>query len=338
MAKKKFNLHLKGYVGGWDFDSDYVDYVLGKNDGQEVNVLIDSLGGSVATALSISSAFRNHGNVNVHYVGMNASAATIASLGAKHVSIDASAMYLVHKCSNFVFKYGQLNADELQTLIDECEKQKNDLQKIDLNIASAYAGKCKKNKDELLDLMKVGGWLTAKEALEWGFVDEITDNPEDVAPAIDDATVSVLASAGIPIPNIEPKEKNGFFAKFIASLSAWFANNNNSSSTKNITAMNKTFKFVCALLQVEALTSNDGNITLSDEQLQAVEDRIAALETQISDLNKQVETKNSQLENLRKKPAEESTSVVDDGKKDENFAKDYVSSLNNAREMFNSIP
>ncbi|MBE6311306.1 MAG: Clp protease [Bacteroidales bacterium] len=337
MAKKKFNLHLKGYVGGWDFDSDYVDYILKKNDGQEVNVLIDSLGGSVATALSISSAFRNHGNVNVHYVGMNASAATIASLGAKHVSIDASAMYLVHKCSNFVFKYGQLNADELQTLIDECEKQKNDLQKIDLNIASMYAGKCKKNKDELLDLMKVGGWLTAKEALEWGFVDEITDNPEDVAPAIDDATVSALASAGIPIPNIEPKDKEGFFAKFLASLSALFANNN-SSSTKIITAMNKTFKFVCALLQVEALTSNDGNIILSDEQMQAVEDRIAALETQNSDLNNQIKDKDSQIENLKKKPADDSHSVVDDGKKDENFADDYVNSLNNAREMFNSIP
>lgn len=337
MAKKKYNLHLKGYVGGWDFDRDYVDYILGKNDGQEVNVLIDSLGGSIATALSISSAFRNHGNVNVHYVGMNASAATIASLGAKHVSIDASAMYLVHKCSNFVLKYGHLNADELQALIDECEKQKNDLQKIDINIASMYAGKCKKNKDELLDLMKVGGWLTAKEALDWGFVNEITDDPEDAAPAIDDATVSALASAGIPIPNIESKEKEGFFAKFLASLSALFADNN-SSSTKNITAMNKTLKFVCALLQVEALTFDNGKTTLSDEQLQTVEDRIAALEQQNSDMRKQIEDKDAQIENLKKKPADDSTTVVDDGKKDENFANDYVSSLNEARKMFNSIP
>lgn len=96
---KNYNLHLKGYVGGWDFDSDYVDFVLGKNADSEVHVLIDSLGGSLATALSIVAAFRNHGNVHVHYVGMNASAATIASLCAKHVSIDSSAMYLVHKCS-----------------------------------------------------------------------------------------------------------------------------------------------------------------------------------------------------------------------------------------------
>lgn len=336
MAKKKYNLHLKGYVGGWDFDSDYVDYILGKNDGQEVNVLIDSLGGSVATALSISSAFRNHGNVNVHYVGMNASAATIASLGAKHVSIDASAMYLVHKCSNFIFKYAQLNADELQILIDEWEKQKNDLQKIDLNIASMYAGKCKKNKDELLDLMKVGGWLTAKEALEWGFVDEITDDPEDIAPAIDDATVSALASAGIPIPNIKPKEQEGFFAKFITSLSALFANNN--SSSKIITVMNKPFNFVCATLNVDALASNDGNITITDEQMQAVENRFADLEQQVSDLQSQIKDKDNQIDALMKKPADDSHSVVDDGNNEKSFADKYTDSLNNAREMFNLIP
>lgn len=94
------NLHLKGFVGGYDFDRDYVDDILSKNPGKPVNELIDSTGGSLATALSISSAFKRHGDVSVHFVGMNASAATIASLGAKHVSIDTAAWYLVHKCSN----------------------------------------------------------------------------------------------------------------------------------------------------------------------------------------------------------------------------------------------
>ena len=42
---KKFDLKLKGYVGGWDFDTDYVDYVLDKAGDKEVTVLIDSLGG-----------------------------------------------------------------------------------------------------------------------------------------------------------------------------------------------------------------------------------------------------------------------------------------------------
>lgn len=83
MSKTAYNISLKGYVGGYDFDRATVDRELAKNEGKQVNVLIDSLGGSLATGLSISAAFKNHGNVNVHFVGLNASAATIASA---HVS------------------------------------------------------------------------------------------------------------------------------------------------------------------------------------------------------------------------------------------------------------
>ena len=101
---KNYHLHLRGFVGGYDFDSRHVQNVLDANKGKRVDVLIDSLGGSVATALTIASAFRNHGDVHVHFVGMNASAATIASMGAKEITMDSSAMYLVHKCSAEFFQ------------------------------------------------------------------------------------------------------------------------------------------------------------------------------------------------------------------------------------------
>ena len=72
MKNTQYQLHLKGFVGGYDFDRDYVDYVLARNEGKPVHVLIDSLGGSLATAISIASAFKRHGDVTVHFVGMNA--------------------------------------------------------------------------------------------------------------------------------------------------------------------------------------------------------------------------------------------------------------------------
>ena len=43
MPQTQYNLHLKGFVGGADFDRNYVDYILAKNAGKEVNVLIGSL-------------------------------------------------------------------------------------------------------------------------------------------------------------------------------------------------------------------------------------------------------------------------------------------------------
>lgn len=182
MSKTAYNISLKGYVGGSDFDRKTVDSTLAANEGKSVNVLIDSLGGSLATGLSISAAFKNHGNVNVHFVGLNASAATIASLGAAHISMDAGAMYLVHKCSMAFFEWGSLNSDQFATLIADCEKIKADLDKLDLNCAQLYAARCKRKTEDLLALMKVGGWLTAKEALDWGFVDEITDLADEPAP------------------------------------------------------------------------------------------------------------------------------------------------------------
>lgn len=42
-------------------------------------------------------------------------------------------------------------------------------------------------------------WLTAREALEWGFVDEITDDADDKEPLTDSAAAA-MSSAGMPLP------------------------------------------------------------------------------------------------------------------------------------------
>ena len=161
----------------------------------------------------LSTAFKNHGNVNVHFVGLNTSAATIASLGAAHITIDVGAMYLVHKCSMSFFERGSLNSDQFSTLIADCEKIKADLDKLDLNVAQLYAKKCRKPVADLLALMKVRGWLTAQEALDWGFVDEITDLEDEPAPRLTDALASAMANVGMPIPNIPLAEtdRDGLF-------------------------------------------------------------------------------------------------------------------------------
>lgn len=70
----QYHLHLKGYVGGADFNTESVLATLAANPDAEVSVLVDSTGGQLATALSISSAFHRQGKVHVHFSGMNASA------------------------------------------------------------------------------------------------------------------------------------------------------------------------------------------------------------------------------------------------------------------------
>lgn len=325
MPQKNYHLHLKGVVGGYDFDSSYVDFILGKHKDEQVNVLIDSLGGSVSTALSIAAAFSNHGNVAVHYVGMNASAATIASLGAKQVTIDCNAMYLVHKCSAEFFKWDNLNADDLDALIAQCKQMKNDLDKLDGNIASMYAGKCKKNCEELLALMKVGGWLTAQEAKEWGFVDEITNSKEDAAPVLTDAVASAMADAGIPIPNIAVPDTANSFLAFLKGL---FRNNSNSNTSNNSKPDNKmkiTATHLCDALGIESIEAEDNKVTLTAEQVKSIDSKLADLQAEI--------------ETLKQKPADSTSTIVDDKTKggEKNEAEEFADTVNEAIKLFNSI-
>ena len=304
-TKTNYQLHLKGFVGGYDFDADYVDYILSKHEGKEVHVLIDSLGGRSNTALSIFSAFKRHGNVNVHFVGMNASAATIASLGAKHITMDSSAMYLVHKCSVAFFEWGQLNSDGLQALIDNIEHQKADLDKLDANIAQMYATRCKKEPAELLELMKAGGWLTAQEALAWGFVDELTDYEGEDAPVLTDTMANAMSAAGIPVPNMPSmkmtQQEQSAFAKFLSSLTQFFSNSKAHESIQSPTQktiMNKVFTRVCAILSCDHLESNEGKITLTDSQFDSLEAAIDADKQSIQSLNEQVQTLQTEKQTL----------------------------------------
>lgn len=320
MPQTKYNLHLKGFVGGSDFDRDYVDYVLGRNAKQPVTVLIDSTGGNLATALSISSAFKMHGDVTVHFVGMNASAATIASLGARHISIDTNAMYLVHKCSTDFFEWGQLNADQMADLITSLEKQRSDLDKLDCNVAAMYAAKCKKRPQALLDLMKTGGWLTAAEAKEWGFVDEITDAPEDAAPRLTDAVASAMAAEGMPIPNIPVADRDSALSKFFAAIASLFKSNNQSTDhstlhTPHSTKMSTlTAPHICSLLSLPTLelAEDSASATLSVEQIARLEAAIAEAHVNAEKYEAEISALTSRIAELEKRPAADTTAIVND--------------------------
>jgi ATP-dependent protease ClpP protease subunit len=345
---KNYNLFLKGFVGSWNFSSDMISYILDKNKDQEVHVLVDSLGGYTHEGLTISSLFQLHGNVHVHYVGMNASAATIASMGAKHISIDASAMYLVHKSMYTIDKWDDMNADNIEEYIKELTAQKSDLEKFDATVAALYARRCKKSKQELLELMKVGGWLTSQEALDWGFVDEITNNEEDEAPVIDETLATSMAAAGIPMPkNIKvQKDENG--NKFIRALKRAFAiiNQDDDTSDKPYPVTASTVPCppkpeqtqepqqaqaqqqaepqqgeannISQTVKLELLTSAVGaDVTaeskLTAEQLNSVEAALAKSKEDKEALEKKIEELQSRIAELEKQPGATTSEVTEPG-------------------------
>ena len=321
-----YDLTLKGMVGGWDFDSDYVDYVLSKKKDTCVNVLIDSLGGYTNTALSVSGAFRNHGNVKVTFRGMNASAATIASLGAKHIAMEEDSLYLIHKCSVTVFEWASMNEEELKQHIEKLEHTRQNSMKVDVAVARAYAKRTGKTTEELLDLMSKDLWLTADEAKDYGFVDEIikSEDKQKAEVVITSSMEERFKEAGIPIPSMLKHEEESFFAK----LRNFFTNNNSNMEQNNHQQQQQSQE---QQQQQQQQQSQEQAQQQSQEQQQPT---LESLQAQITALAAENATLKSTIEELKKKPVDEPTSVINNGggKKGEED-NDFLSSLKEAQEI-----
>lgn len=323
-----YQIIINDYIGDHWAGTDKVSIQnqIAKYKDVHVDVKISSLGGSLDDGLDIRQQFIDHGDVTAHLHGFVASAATVIAMGAKKIVMGKYALFLVHQCSNTVLVWEQMTADDLQALIEQLQKNKEDNEKIDQVLAAMYASRCKNHtQEELLELLKESKWLTAQEALEWGFIDEIADTDED-APQMTNSLAKKFNAAGLPLTGLEIQPDGGSFARSILdslkSIKDILTSKPKNSaveehSTKLIT-MNEELIKVNALLAVESLTFEDGKIALTEDQMKAVENRLNELESQHdADVNTIAERDNTiselteQVAALQAAPADE-TSVVDE--------------------------
>lgn len=195
MAQTVFN--IDGPIGSWGFSKQMITQMLAKAGANPVLVNISSLGGDVDHALAIHDSFVNHGSIDARLSGFVASSATIIASGARNVVMNSTAFYLIHKVSGWIDEFGFKNEDELQQLIDRFAQEAEENKKIDLVIAQIYSKRTGKDVQDIVDLMKKETWLTAQEAKEWGFVDEIIEMTGKVN-EISDAKVAMIEAAGLP--------------------------------------------------------------------------------------------------------------------------------------------
>ena len=136
---------------------------------EEIVVNIRSTGGDVNDALLIyESLTALNAKITTRCYGYTASAATIiaqaASEGCREIA--ASALYLVHLSSSTV----EGNASELEERIEL-------LKKTDDRLASLYAARSGRSKEQILALMGQNGgrgrWLSPEEVVEAGLADAI---------------------------------------------------------------------------------------------------------------------------------------------------------------------
>lgn len=181
----KYDIYINADIG-WPISYEYVRSELSKLEGQDVNVYVSSLGGSLVHALKIRRLFIDHGRVTCHLHGFVASAATILATGAKRVLMGRHALYLAHLNSLPVDVWGYHNTEDIDRAIEELQNNKLDLDKIDSTVAGIYAARGSKTAEEFHAIMAKGLWLNAEEVLALGLADELAE---------DDSTTFAAASA-----------------------------------------------------------------------------------------------------------------------------------------------
>jgi ATP-dependent protease ClpP protease subunit len=130
-------------------------------DVKKLHVRINSYGGHVSAGSAIYAMLKQHtAHVTVHIDGFALSAASVVAMAGDTVIMPGNAMMMIHNPSGGV--YG--NADE-------CRKAAEILDKMRDAMVSVYHEKTGLSHGELVDMLDEETWMTADEALEWGFAD-----------------------------------------------------------------------------------------------------------------------------------------------------------------------
>jgi len=148
-------------------------------DGDEITLLVNSGGGDVMAGNEIYSALKRYdGKVTAEITGFAASAATIICCGADVVKANPGIQYMIHNVSTY---QGGDHRD--------MESMAEVLRTADKSIANIYHLKTGMDEDSILALMdsganNIGKWMDAKEAKQYGFIDEIIGDNGSLAQPI----------------------------------------------------------------------------------------------------------------------------------------------------------
>lgn len=153
---------LFDYVG-WPYN-DPRDLIHALSEMNDVIVRINSPGGDVFDGAAIFNALTSHkGTVTIRIEGMAASIASVIAMAGKKVQAYENTVLMIHNA--WTFAAG--NQYDFAELSEFLAKVDSDV------IMGAYQKKTKKSKREITDMMKDTTYMTAKEAKDHGFVDEI---------------------------------------------------------------------------------------------------------------------------------------------------------------------
>jgi len=262
-------LDIEGGIGAGGYSKSYVKNFFAAAGKGPVTIKVSSFGGDIDHAISIHDQIIEHGEVTILLSSFNASAGTLITLGAKHITMNSNGFYLIHKALSWIDTWGNMNPDDIDALIESLQKDKKDLETVTLVLAKMYAKKSKKTTTEILNLMKEETWLNAEQALAWGFVDEIVEPARKENLLQNQRLVTMLNYSELPIPGTLMQTEDptpGIIATVTSSMKKII---NSIFTMKQLAFLNK-------LLGVPSLEASDEGVYLNEAQLAAINEALEA--------------------------------------------------------------
>lgn len=143
---------------------------LNSANGEDVELDIASNGGIVESATEIASLIHDYaGKVTTVVQSAAYSAASIIAVSGDVVKMAPTALMMIHRAS--VQSAGNTNDLSHDAIM---------LATVDKALAAAYQAKTGKSQEEILNLMNNETWLTAQDAVDQGFADEIQENTKEL--------------------------------------------------------------------------------------------------------------------------------------------------------------
>lgn len=138
---------------------------------RRINIYINSPGGEVFAAHAIGNQLKAHGAETHAYIdGLAASASVALALCADFVHMSNMSLMMIHPPSTGARGDAKMFAKAIEVL-----------NKIQDTLVTIYKGKTGLSEEKLNELIEAETWMTADEALAYGFIDSITEgDPLDV--------------------------------------------------------------------------------------------------------------------------------------------------------------
>lgn len=289
---KEYIIDLCGDITSWGYSRNYIKYYLDQAGKNPVRLRVTSYGGNVNEAIAISKLLEEHGDVTVEFIGFNASAVTWMAFGAKKIVAYEDTLWLAHKCSVPVSFYGAFNADSIDAKIKELQNKKQMAEALDLIIAKKYADYSGKSIEDVFSLMSESKWLTAADAKNWGFINEVL--PGKMNKDIKNASNRFEALGLPPLPvnevhDIQVRNEDKLINRIVEGIKSVFKQSDDNSSLdtsdnshdKINTVMNKEYVSVNKVLNVEGIDVADNKVTLTLEQIKVINTALANASNEI---------------------------------------------------------